>query len=114
MLEPSMTLFCDVFGHRRPFLHFLRVIVAPRASSGRTAFLMVVPNVDALQMGHYRSNKLCPMYEQTYGKAAKVRHPTPNAHQPFRSFSLQPASEGEGEGELVAIISYPDCRSLWA
>ena len=26
-----------------------------------------------LQMGHYKSNKLCPMYEQTYGKAAKVR-----------------------------------------
>ena len=23
-------------------------------------------------MGHYKSNKLCPLYEQTYNKAAKV------------------------------------------
>lgn len=25
------------------------------------------------QMGHYKSNKLCPLYEQTYSKTAKVR-----------------------------------------
>lgn len=55
--------------------------------------------MDAMQLGHYRSNKLCPMYEQTYGKAAKV--PNPSCPPAYCSLVKQPA---DGNDSVLAGI----------